>query len=298
MGWCRSGTTVLANILNEIPGIVHVGELQYLWKNGVLRTGSNTLCGCGADLLACSLWRQVLEAECPSGKTLEDHAADILGWQQRHFRTRYTWRLLRADKELADPATTGYLRTLAVTYQVIGEVTGARIIVDTSKFPSAAAALCRLDTVRPSFVHMVRDPRASAFSWSRPKDYIPTFGPLYSTGCWVVFNLASEAVRRRCGRTLRLRYEDFVQTPRDHMDAILRLIGEDPEQNPVSEDGSVLLGGNHTVTGNPDRFQTGRVWLRPDARWEREMPLRDRLLATACASPLLARYGYRVRRSW
>ena len=32
-GWCRNGSTILGNILNEAPGFFHVGELHFLWKN-------------------------------------------------------------------------------------------------------------------------------------------------------------------------------------------------------------------------------------------------------------------------
>ena len=28
-GWCRSGSTVLGNVLAEVPGVVHVGELPH-----------------------------------------------------------------------------------------------------------------------------------------------------------------------------------------------------------------------------------------------------------------------------
>src|SRR6266581_677608 len=32
-GWCRSGSTIIGNILGEIAGVFHVGELHFLWKN-------------------------------------------------------------------------------------------------------------------------------------------------------------------------------------------------------------------------------------------------------------------------
>ena len=43
-GWCRSGSTVLGNVLAEVPGFFHAGELRYLWLNGVLGSGSNRRC--------------------------------------------------------------------------------------------------------------------------------------------------------------------------------------------------------------------------------------------------------------
>jgi hypothetical protein len=54
----------------------------------------------------------------------------------------------------------------------------------------------------------------------------------------------------------------------------------------------VSLGPNHTVTGNPNRFDRGRIHLREDRRWQQSMPKRQRALATAVTLPLLGRYQY------
>jgi hypothetical protein len=32
-GWCRNGSTIIGNLLNEVDGFFHVGELHFLWKN-------------------------------------------------------------------------------------------------------------------------------------------------------------------------------------------------------------------------------------------------------------------------
>lgn len=295
VGWCRSGTTVLGNILNEIDGFFHTGELHFLWKNGVLRRGSNTRCGCGRDLLSCSLWSHVLHDECPAGESLHAHAEHVLRWQATRFRTRHTWWLLRQSPELLlrDPRCAGYLRTLRRTYRAIQRATGARVIVDTGKYASEAAVLLHLPGVRPAFVHQVRDPRATAHSWRRPKAYIPSRGPFDSTVHWIGFNLAAEAVcRRQPDRSLRVRYEDFVHDPVATVRDILLLVGEDPRRNPVAPDGSVTVRPNHTVTGNPDRFSTGTIRLEPDDRWRWDMPRWQQAAVGAAAMPWMARYGY------
>jgi hypothetical protein len=144
---------------------------------------------------------------------------------------------------------------------------------------------------------MVRDPRAVANSWLRPKDYIPAMSPARSTFYWTGFNAASELVcRRHPATSIRLRYEDFARDPRAGVADILRLLDLDAEP-PISADGTAVLGVNHTVTGNPDRFAQGRVRVRPDDRWRRDLPRRAGLTATALASPLLGRYGYPLRRA-
>ena len=45
IGWCRNGSTILGNVLGEVPGFFHAGELHFLWKNAAGK-GANQSCGC------------------------------------------------------------------------------------------------------------------------------------------------------------------------------------------------------------------------------------------------------------
>ena len=287
-GWCRSGSTVLGNVLAEAPGVVHVGELRFLWLNGVLGAGSNSQCGCGEPLTVCGQWSKVLDAVRPPDRTLTEHAEDVVRWQAA-CRTRHTRRVLRR------PPSNGWPATLSDTYRAIADVTGAEVIVDSSKFASDAALLTHLPGIRPAYAHLIRDPRAVAWSWLQPKDYTGRRSALNSTYHWTGFNLAAEAVgRARPHASVHMRYEDLTRVPRAAVGRVLELIHRD-DANPVSDDGTVELGGNHTVTGNPNRFGRGRTSITEDLRWISKLPRRDRAVTTAMALPLLQRYGYQRR---
>ena len=54
----RSGSTLLSNILGQLPGAVSVGELYYLWARGL---EDNILCGCGTPVRDCHFWTRVLQ---------------------------------------------------------------------------------------------------------------------------------------------------------------------------------------------------------------------------------------------
>jgi hypothetical protein len=88
-----------------------------------------------------------------------------------------------------------------------------------------------------------------------------------------------------------LRYEDFASFPVASTRQLLRLAGVD-RQGPVEGDGTIELGENHTVSGNRHRFTRGRVEIRLDDAWTREMPSRDKALVAALTLPLLRRYRY------
>ncbi|MGV9595592.1 sulfotransferase [Streptosporangium sandarakinum] len=290
-GWCRNGSTIIGNVLNEIPGFFHVGELHFLWRNSVGK-GANNLCGCGETLTRCPVWSEILETVRPAGMTAREHAAAVIRRQLSCVRTRHTWRVLGRGPYRDDIREHAALMTR--TYHAIAERTGAQVIVDTTKIPGEAALLPHLDGVRPYYVHLVRDPRAVAHSWRRPKEYVYAMSAAKSTAYWDGFNLASRAItRRHPERSLLLRYEDFAADPAGTIDTLLRLCGADPAGNPV-RDRAVELRPNHTVTGNPDRFRTGVTVIRDrDDAWRTGLPATARLAATALSWPLLRHYGYR-----
>ena len=293
-GWCRNGSTIIGNVLNEIPGFFHVGELHFLWKNSVGR-GANSSCGCGKPLTECEIWSDILTAARPDGVGAEEFADEVIRRQRAVVRTRHTWHILRHGLDSDDIRAHAALMT--ATYEAIAERMRARVLVDTTKIPGEAALLPFLDGVTPYFVHLVRDPRAVAQSWSVEKDYCYVMSSPKSTAYWHGFNLASQAILRRYPeRSMFLRYERFIADPEGTTDELLRFVGEDPAANPVRGH-EVELHPNHTVTGNPDRFFSGTAAIRPrDDKWQR-MPVRSRAAAVALAGPLFWKYGYRMRRT-
>jgi Sulfotransferase domain len=292
-GWCRNGSTIIGNVLNEVPGVFHVGELHFLWKNAAGR-GANSSCGCGRHLTACPVWSELLLVGRPTGMSLDAHADEVIRRQRSCVRTRHTWRVLR--RGLDGPDIREHAALMTRIYHAAAERTGARVVVDTTKIPGEAALLPYLEGTETRFVHLVRDPRAVAQSWSQEKQYCYALPARTSTAYWHGFNLASAAiVRRHRERSLFLRYEDFVADPPGTVDTLLRLCGTDPAANPV-RGRTVDLHTNHTVTGNPDRFVTGPTVLRDsDDSWRTALPASAKLAAAALSWPLFSRYGYRYR---
>ncbi|MGI5171119.1 sulfotransferase [Spirillospora sp. CA-253888] len=290
-GWLRTGSTLLGNVLNELPGVLHAGELHYLWRNGVLRTGTNTLCGCGKDLADCPLWSAVAAEQDPGT------ARRMETWQQTLFRTRHTRRRLAEARGGRAPAlgVREALDQMVGLYETVARHSEARTIVDGSKYPAEPAALLGRPEIDLRIVHLVRDPRAIAYSYRKSKDYIDPRTPTDSTRHWTAANAASElAGRAAAGRYLRVRHEDLAAEPRATLARVMAFAGL-PGDPPVTADGTAVLGANHTVTGNPDRLRRGPVAIRPDDAWRKGLAPSDAAVATALAGPLLRRYRYPLR---
>ena len=95
-----------------------------------------------------------------------------------------------------------------------------------------------------------------------------------SSAMWVVWNYLVEfwwPLKR--GRTVRIRYEDFVERPRETVERIAQLLDLDTSQTPFVDERSVRMQPTHTVAGNPNRHDRGLVTLRPDEEWRRAMPV-------------------------
>ena len=295
-GW--SGSTILGNTLREVEGFFHAGELRNHWKRE--RRGA-ALCGCGLQVSECEVWSAVMKAAFPDSGPNGADPAEIVAWQKQAGRLRHRGPLLRLKpgQPSGVPAIDSYAQLVDRLYAGIAEVTGARVIVDSSKRSLEAALLNAMPGIDPFFVHLVRDPRAVGYSWRRRKARQElerrTLGK--TMRFWMMNNVGAEIVRRRYGRgrSIMVRYEDFVAHPRQTLERITRLVGENPASLPLVDERTVQLGANHTVSGNPARFKTGAVELREDDEWVRYQSRSDRVKATAAALPVLRHYGYALR---
>lgn len=298
----RSGSTILDNILGQVEGFFPVGEFVYVWR----RLVNDGTCSCGARCRECEVWRPVLESAFGGPEGVDARTMSRI--QEASTRPRHILLMLTRGGEglLRSRWTEQYRDAIGRMYRGISTVTGSTVVVDSSKLPLYGRVLGDVPGVERYVVHLVRDPRAVAYSWLRKKRSTPTGGslaympqhhPVESSFEWDLCNVAAEGLREDAPeRYLMLRYEDFVEKPRPTVERILRLVGEEPGSLPfVSERGVELRGPNHNVGGNPSRFRTGVVELRPDTEWTTGMKGRDRGLVTALTLPFLARFGYSAR---
>jgi hypothetical protein len=294
----RSGSTVLAMLLGDMPGCVGVGELREVWQRGVRE---NRLCGCGTPFADCPFWAEVGERAF-GGWRPEDAERQVrlrrAVDRQRHLPTLLSGRgrgAFRAElREYGD-------RQRRV-YDAVATVSGGRLIVDSSKRATYALAL-HAAGVSTRVVHLVRDPRAVAHSWTRTrvmpdahhaKVQMPTFRPGRASAMWMSDNLAIEAMRRVSRGQVTMRYESLVSAPREELARAI-----DGETGEVAEAdlerfgaASIAVGVQHSVAGNPVRMREGGVTLRADEEWRSAMTPADRRTVVAVTWPLLLRYGY------
>lgn len=297
-GWGRSGSTLLDQILGQAEGWFSCGELNFVWHN--------FSCGCGVRVHDCEFWAPVLERVTAGNDRSPERLVELqrkhLGASPRELSAIRRARRLDAGRS----PHRRYGDTMGDLYAEIAGATGARVVVDSSKLATDAYLIATLTDVDLRVVHLIRDPRATAYSWARRKQKDPALkldlgrlGPAASSLYWLRRNAVIEGLlRRRLGdRYRRVRYEDFVSNPRSVVAGLCTFAGEPDTSLPFLDSHRVRLAGNHMVGGNPRRFSSGETVVRADDEWRSAMAAGPRLLASLPALPLARRYGYSLIRS-
>lgn len=291
----RSGSTILAQLVGRHAGFAAVGELRYALERGVL---ANHLCGCGTPFRECAFWTEVFTRLLGGFDTAQ--CEELLAGSRRLDRIRYA-ALLVAPPGARPPGFRKRLdqhaEFLLRLYTTIAEVTGAEAVVDSSKDPSYAFLLRSVAGLDVSVVHLVRDSRAVAYSWTRAKvrpeihwqvEYMRRRSPLRSALVWTGCNLLFEAIRHQHDPYLRVKYEDFTSEPARHVAEIVEWAGG--SSSPGMADSETPF--RHDISGNPIRFATEIPVVKLDEEWKKRMPNGQRRLVTLVTAPLLVRYRY------
>jgi hypothetical protein len=296
-GLGRSGTTLIERILGELPGVVALGEVVHLWQRDIR---DDERCGCGSRFSACSFWASVGEAGFGGWQNVDVHR--ILVLRELVERTRHIPMLVAARRGDFGTLVTEYAEYYAKIYAAAASVARASVVIDSSKHSALAHCLRYSPDLDLRVLHVVRDPRGVAYSWTkavaRPESDgradMTRYPPARTAVLWNAHNAALGLLRQRGAAVERLRYEDFVASPCAEIDRVAAFAGLDICASDLEflRDDTVHLGRSHSAAGNPMRFTTGEIEVRADEAWRIWLPARQRALVGAVCAPLLRAYGY------
>jgi len=299
-GTGRCGSTILDLILGRVSGYFSVGEINMVWERGFVE---NRLCTCGARFLNCETWRNILEAGFQGSDGLPP-VSEIAAEEAGLGRARHLpFEILsgRGRFETARPSSL-FLSTMERLYTGVQAATGCNVIVDSSKRPGYAYALSLIDSIDLWILHLVRDPRAVTFSFSRPKrlldvvekeQYMRVLSPVRAATMWLALNLMSERLRGiRAKGYLRLTYEELVADPKLALGRIFSFIGDQESESPIMGQNTLGEYTIHNMGGNPMRLTGTAKSIKSDEQWRKAMPLHKKMLVSLATLPLLLRYEY------
>ena len=170
---------------------------------------------------------------------------------------------------------TEFTHALERLYLAVRSETNADWIIDSSKLPAYALRLSSSPNLRIHLIHVVRDSRATAFSWARNKPSsrrkLKNRAPSQAARLWVTHNLLTLVVRRKSSSYMRLRYEDLASEPILSLASITKHLSAlvDRTQDEVYPTRSRSI--SHALMGNPMRHGLKPLDVQLDEEW------RDRL---------------------
>jgi hypothetical protein len=293
----RTGSTVLGQVMGYIPGTIFVGELSLFWR----RFANSELCSCGNSLPRCEFWSKVISEGF--GELSYEDALDLsrLEWAVRQRQAITSLLPIRRQK-----AMLGRYQTIAEArtnlYGAIAKLAQAPWVIDSGKDPWFGVTLGSLFGHNFSTIHIVRDPRGVAFSWTKmvksdsEPGFMPRRRPWRAALSWLFQNLVIQFFLRRLSVSyIRLRYEDLVADPKSAVCEVARSMGVDADRLAAlgyDEGGRDL----HWVAGNPRvRESSGsRLEVKLDEEWRDQLPRVQRWLVAAICGVLFLPYGYRL----
>ena len=273
---------------------------MHLWERGL---GNNELCGCGLPFRECPFWTEVGRRAFGGWDSFDE--ARALRLKRAVDRNRHLPRLLlpcwggRFCRELRE-----YAALYDAIYQAVGEVSGARLIVDSSKHASLAMCLVRAARSPIRIAHVVRDSPAVVYSWTkvvaRPESTeeagatMARYTPWRAAMWWNAYNVMFAFVGLTGIAVRRVRYEDFVLAPLETVRSLAAWAGSSCDPSAYLSDSAVRLSAQHTVAGNPMRFRNGEIPIRRDQEWVSAMRPALKRRVRAWTFPFRWRYGYRA----
>lgn len=279
-------------LLGSHPESLAVGELTHLPKNLAL----NTECSCGKVVRSCDLWCPVAErmgaVEDPYSMDLGFIAATKVIDRKKLTRAyKAQWKMRRAlmyaawhtELPVKSSRFMESIETTLALYDVIRDLSGAKVIVDASKDYLKGIGIYKASDAK--VILLTRDGRASFYSrlksgFSRERS-LAAWHNYYENALPLIDKHISDS------RIFRLRYEDLAADPARELARICRFIGLEYDASMLNFREFV----HHVVNGNRMRSGSDTI-IKPDLGWESELPASDRAFFDRYAGSLNASLGY------
>lgn len=256
MGTGRSGTTVLEVMLKDLPGVDGVGEITHLFRDGF---DANKPCSCGQPARGCELWAGIIAHPRWQAGNGAQGTTRLFRRIEAHGRFAKTLvgAISGADRE-------AYREANRALFQGAGQMTGARVLVDSSKYPARALQLWRSFPGRVRILAVSRGPAGLIKAFSKPHRDEQKPKPLSAAVVYYLYVIACMAlVRWKVGNDcMTVRYESLRRDPEQVLLAVADWLGTDGRKTvaKLTDGGEFDVG--HILTGNRLRHRRRIVFER------------------------------------
>jgi hypothetical protein len=312
----HSGSTLLTMLLGAQPGACTAGEL----KATSLGDPSAYRCSCRQLIRECPFWKQVsaamAERHCPdfditrAGTSIFDAPAPLA---RKLLSPLYRGRFMEGVRDLALFTTPGWRahlqqtnrRNLALIESLLA-VTGAEIVVDSSKVALRLKYLLQISDLDIRVIRVIRDGRAVSLTYMDEWSFADCSDPALRNGGtglrrppprqnmaeaaneWKRSNESADALVARLPRAqwTEVRYEELCADPAATLRRLAPFLGLDPDQTLLD-----FRSRPQHVIGNGMRMDTTSE-IKLDERWRQHLTGEDLRVFEEVAGKLNRKYGY------
>jgi hypothetical protein len=258
----RSGSTLMGKLLDRQQNTAHVGELRHFAQIGYRE---NRACECGKKLEQCSFWGPIIYQLSRDFDLVE--ISKISKRLPRNIDL-YTHIILKSESYIPSK----YIDFICTLYHYIFHFSEAEYIIDSSKFPVHLESLYRTNAFDIRVIHLTRDPRSVADSWSRrkqsndgPSSSFITTRPAWKVALsWRTCNYLVTRYQAKTAVFTHAKWEDVTRDPSEAIDKIIQSLHLKIAFPGTSRDRSVYLKAGHAFWGNSSRRLSGHTKIIND----------------------------------
>tara|TARA_B100001248_G_scaffold112612_1_gene84229 strand:+ start:7604 stop:8479 length:876 start_codon:yes stop_codon:yes gene_type:complete len=281
----RSGSTILDVIIRKTKNsnFISIGEFFYIFEKGF---NNNEKCADGVKFLEHPFWQKIFHG------LNHNKASRELRFLKNPFFFPFFLLMGYLNKNILFKIFPNFFN---VFYEILLRVcreSGNKIIIDASKDPRQLFILSLFSQINIEIIHLVRDVRATSFSWKRKKvykenTYFKRKSVLRSSLRWLNDHLWTLFISKINYKTSynRFFYEQFESLE------TLKFFGK-----------TYLIDLNHKKTsfnveigGNVNKFVNFKS-ITIDNDWKKNMKFIDYILVTSLTWPMLIFFKYKITR--
>jgi hypothetical protein len=312
----HSGSTLLAMLLGAQPGACTVGEL----KATALGDPDSYRCSCHERIRECAFWQEIgrsMARRGISGFNITRAETSIFEagnpYVQRLVAPLYRGGALEMIRDLGLTFSSDWRKLLATTkrrnlalIESLLEVTGAKVVVDSSKVALRLKYLLPIPDLEIRVIRVIRDGRAVSLTYTDEWNFADSSDPALRGGGsgqrrlpprrsmaeaaneWKRSNESSDALLATLPRTqwMEVRYEELCANPTATLKRLANFLDLDPQQTRLD-----FRAVTQHVIGNGMRMDSTSE-IRLDERWREVLSSEDLKAFDEVAGELNRRYGY------
>lgn len=281
----RSGSTILDALIRKTKNsnFISIGEFFYIFEKGFK---NNEKCADGVKFLEHPFWQKIFHGLNHKKASRELH------FLKNPFIFPFFLLIGYFNKNILFKIFPNFFN---VFYEILARVyieSGNRIIIDASKDPRQLFILTLFSQINIEIIHLVRDVRATSFSWKRKKvykenTYFKRKSALRSSLRWLNDHLWTLFISKINYNTSYKKYfyEEFESLK------TLKFFGKtysiDLNRKKISF--------NIEIGGNVNKFVNFRS-ITIDNDWKKNMKVIDYILVTSLMWPMLIFFKYKIKR--